>query len=115
LEESLANARQAQLELENQKQENLVLKDTIDRMKYEMEEMRTSSTSGHSASGVASARNTISRSLGAELAGKLKDTDWDVEDDPEEQEEESEAISDEDAESEDIVQTIITRTKRVTA
>ncbi|KAI0342594.1 hypothetical protein BDW22DRAFT_1357031 [Trametopsis cervina] len=113
LEEELAAAQRVQAELEEQKHENLMLKETIDRMKYEMEEMRQASSTGQAGSGLASSRNSISRSLGAELASQMSGADWDAEEETDEAEEqETSVLEDEDTESEDIVQTIITRTKR---
>ncbi|KAI0090985.1 hypothetical protein BDY19DRAFT_984049 [Irpex rosettiformis] len=115
LEDELTAAHHTQLELDHQKQENLALKETIDRMKYEMEEMRQS-TAGPASMGGVSAKNSISRSLGAELASQMKDTDWDTPEDAEEAEEvEKEIVEDEDTEGEEFVQTIITRTKKKVA
>ena len=101
----------AQAQLDEQKQQNLFLKETIDRVRYEMDEMRNAAPGNIAGSGLSSAANTISKSLGAELMGKMKfdmDSDEDegdtaVEDDKTEGEEEEE----------DVVQTIITKRKRV--
>ena len=113
LEEELERVHHTQLELDHQKQENLALKETIDRLKYEMEEMRQSTSAGPASIGSFSAKNSISRSLGAELASQMKDINWDAQDDVEEAEEvEREVLEDEDTEGEEFVQTIITRTKK---
>lgn len=113
LEDELASAQKTQAALDEQKQENMMLKETIDRMRFEMDEMRAATASGLNASGGASAKNTISKSLGAELL-KMNDGVWDKEGSPDprspEPEEEDE---DEESSEEDVVQTIITRTKRV--
>ena len=113
LQDELAAAQKTQAALEEQKQENMMLKEVIDRMRFELEEMRAASNSGLTANGGASARGTISKSLGAELLKKLENGIWDGEERHEvevQQEEDSEGG---DTEGEDIVQTIITRTKRV--
>ncbi|KAF7325703.1 hypothetical protein MKEN_00420500 [Mycena kentingensis (nom. inval.)] len=111
LEEELALSQQAQIQLDEQKQENLMLKETIDRMRFDLDEMRSSNAGalGGSASAQSSAPNTISKSLGAELLGKMKT--WGG---MEDEEEAAPATNeeDEDTEGEDVVQTIITRKKR---
>lgn len=91
----------------------MLLKETIDRMRFDMDEMRNSAVAATGGSGQSSATNTLSKSLGAELLGKMKGG-WGM-DDEEGDSGESSNISiddDEDTESEDVVQTIITR-KRV--
>lgn len=120
LESELAIAQQAQAQLEEQKQENMMLKETIDRMRFDMDEMRNSAASSHLAqgSGTGSARGSVSKSLGAELLSKMKDGQWEMADeDGHEEEEVSGQLEvgdeDEDTEGEDVVETIITRTKRV--
>lgn len=64
-------ARQAESHLEVQKQENLQLKETIDRMRFELDEAKTTAQ-GHSR-GVtgSSGAPTLSRNLGAELSRRL--------------------------------------------
>ena len=133
LEAELTVAQQAHVQLDEQKQENLLLKETIDRMRFEMDEMRTGLNLGlHSGTlGLpGSGRGTISKSLGDELVGKLK---WDEEEESaasreakaeeeEEKEEEEEGNSfnsetavelDGESGEEDVIQTIITKRKRV--
>lgn len=114
LEEELQAAQKTQAALDEQKQENMMLKETIDRLRFEMDEMRSHAASGLNASGGASANSTISRSLGAELS-KLQDASWEKEEVAPERsaEQEEEDDSDDDSEDEDVVETIITRTKRV--
>ena len=117
LHEELVAAQQTVSALDEQKQENMYLKETIDRMRYDMDEMRTSSVGG-STSGAASVRGSVSKSLGAELLGKMK---WQSEGDSEyvtsepddqrdkEEEEEIEEIiggSSDETEGEDVIQTI---------
>lgn len=118
LEDELSHAQLAQAVLDEQKQENMMLKETIDRMRFEMDEMRTTSVSGHPGSGAASVKGSVSKSLGAELLSKMKDGVWEMEEDDDEHEEEEEhedeePAGDSDTEGEDVIQTIITRTKRV--
>ncbi|KAG6888315.1 hypothetical protein C0992_008849 [Termitomyces sp. T32_za158] len=118
LEDELSIAHQAHVQLDEQKQENLLLKETIDRMRFDMDEMRHNIVVSHgNGSGQSSAANTMSRSLGAELA-QIKGG-WGM-DQEEEQEVEGQVLDDsveegEETEGEDVVQTIITRTKRKVA
>ncbi|GBE87960.1 predicted protein [Sparassis crispa] len=118
LESDLAVAQQAQSQLDEQKQENMMLKETIDRMRFDMDELRNTAGSHlhQGSSGSSSAHGTLSKSLGAELLGKLR---WEMDD---QEKEDSEASSDlshledeDETEGEDVVQTIITRTKRKVA
>lgn len=92
-----------------------MLKETIDRMRFEMDEMRNLSVMGAgTGSGSGSARGSVSKSLGAELLGKMG-AQWGM--DAEEEEEgldfEGEDRQDTEGEEEDVIQTIITRKKRV--
>lgn len=73
LERDLVVARQAESHLESQKQENLQLKETIDRMRFDLEEART--TAGHSRGATSSAAGTMSRNLGAEISRRLVEAD----------------------------------------
>jgi hypothetical protein len=117
LEQDLALAQQAQTSLDEQKQENLMLKETIDRMRFDMDELRSTLTSNAAGSGTSSAPGSVSRSLGAELLSKMKDDSGWIDD---EDEADSAATlkelgieNDENTDDEDIVQTIITRKKKV--
>jgi len=113
LDAEVANAQSAFASLEEQKHENLLLKETIDRLRFEIDELRNASTSGVT-DGQASAAASISRSLGAELAGKLKfgeDEQTDNESTTETIVEEEEVVTE--GEEDDVIQTIITRRKRV--
>ncbi|KAI9454398.1 hypothetical protein BJY52DRAFT_729492 [Lactarius psammicola] len=116
LEQDLALAQQAQTSLDEQKQENLMLKETIDRMRFDMDELRAT-LAPSAGSGTSSAPGSVSRSLGAELLSKMKnDSGW-IDD-----EDEADAAAtlkglgvddpDENTDDEDIVQTIITRKKK---
>ncbi|KAF7374326.1 hypothetical protein MSAN_00316100 [Mycena sanguinolenta] len=108
LEQELVVAQQAHVQLEEQKQENMLLKETIDRMRFDLDEMRNSSAAGVGAGG--------SRVVGEDEGG------WGgLEDDGEEEAEEEDGsgssaatpgADDDDTEGEDVIQTIITRKKR---
>ncbi|PFH45209.1 hypothetical protein AMATHDRAFT_200766 [Amanita thiersii Skay4041] len=137
LENELSVAQQAHAQLDEQKQENLLLKETIDRMRFEMDEMRSGLNLGigPGAQGglPGSGMGTISKSLGDELAGKMKweseekersfDKDREESGAEEGDEEEGESFSSETAVSvdgeesaeEDVIQTVITRRKRKVA
>ncbi|SCV68675.1 BQ2448_796 [Microbotryum intermedium] len=77
LEADLRVASQAQDTLDAQKQENLVLKETIDRLRFDLEEMQSSNRkSGFLEGGMPDSpdragMNSMSRSLGKELARNL--------------------------------------------
>ncbi|KAH7929218.1 hypothetical protein BV22DRAFT_1125979 [Leucogyrophana mollusca] len=106
----LAVAQQAHTQLDEQKQENLMLEETIDRLRYDMDEVRSGASAvggGGPGSGASSAANSMSKRLGAELMGKIGAAGWGMEDEGEESEEEGT-----EGEEEDVIQTIITRKKR---
>jgi hypothetical protein len=112
-EQELAIARLAQTELEDQKQENLVLKETIDRLRFDLDELRTRE---HAASGGPSASTSqfgsVSKSLGAELMNRWESMAQD-EEAAENEEEEEDDEEDSSTDGEEMIQTIITRKKRV--
>ncbi|CAK5269566.1 unnamed protein product [Mycena citricolor] len=116
LEQELVVANQAHVQLDEQKQENMLLKETIDRMRYDLDEMRSNSAIlGGTPSGQSSAPSSISKSLGAELLGKMKGwggMDGESENEDDEDDDSSTPKEDEDTEGEDVIQTIITRKKR---
>ena len=116
LEQQLTIAREAQAQLEVQKQENLLLKETIDRMRFDMDELRVKadgSIAAASGSGTTSNQNTISKSLGAEL---LRSNGKWMEEEASDDEESTTAVDEEGSggsgTDEDVVQTIITRRKK---
>jgi len=120
LEKELSVALEAHTHLDEQKQENMLLKETIDRMRFDMDEMRSNmgNLNPGGNSGQSSNANTISKSLGAELMGQWPmspaegqdQDDVDSEDSTVIEEEETTEVDDED---EDVIQTIITKRKRV--
>ncbi|KAF9463946.1 hypothetical protein BDZ94DRAFT_1257839 [Collybia nuda] len=114
LETELSIAQQAHAQLDEQKQENMLLKETIDRMRFDMDEMRSNAVAATGGSGQSSATNSVSKSLGAELLGKMKGG-WGMDDEEEESGDSSTIVIDdeEDTESEDVIQTIITRKRKV--
>lgn len=92
LEIELKEAKEIIEMLEEQKNENLQLKETIDRLRLDLDEIRTqaraqadlknnsaSSTLSRSASGRESIPITLSKSLGRELARRFADQDEDEE------------------------------------
>jgi hypothetical protein len=108
LEEELIAMRAAEGNLDLQKAENMLLKETIDRLRFELDELSnavaTGSTTGHS-----SVVGTLSKSLGAEMARSMQEHFDSL--DRHEDEGVVEGDSGEETEGEEI-QTIITR-KRV--
>ncbi|GLB40717.1 hypothetical protein LshimejAT787_0805880 [Lyophyllum shimeji] len=121
LEAELSVAQHAHEQLDEQKHENLLLKETIDRMRFDMDEMRNNmaAATARGGSGQSSAQNSVSKSLGAELLGRMKGG-WGMEDEETEGEKEVGNVSvevddGEETEGEDVIQTIITRKKRKVA
>ncbi|CAG7849354.1 SubName: Full=Uncharacterized protein {ECO:0000313/EMBL:CCA78069.1} [Serendipita indica DSM 11827] len=115
----LAKANEVHAEYLQQKQENMVLKETIDRLRYDLDDLRTahandSTKGGSSAPG--SAMPTMSRSLGSELLRRLNPTeetpDEGEESDTTVEETVEEKIENADGE-EDVFQTIITRKRKI--
>lgn len=118
LERELSASQQAHASLDDQKQENLMLKETIDRMRFDMDELRNGLSSNAAGSGNTSAPSSISKSLGAELLSKMRNGGGWMDDEQEEEEPNTSTEiqiddQDEDTEGEDVIQTIITRKKRV--
>ncbi|KAF8519575.1 hypothetical protein JB92DRAFT_3112335 [Gautieria morchelliformis] len=110
-EQELAVARQAQTELEDQKQENLVLKETIDRLRFDLDELRTRENAGSNGpSATTSQFGSVSKSLGAELMNRWESLGQEeaVTEEAEEDDEDEDSGTD----GEEMIQTIITRKKR---
>ncbi|KAM0755554.1 hypothetical protein T439DRAFT_320247 [Meredithblackwellia eburnea MCA 4105] len=110
LEEDLGQARRAQDALDHQKQENMMLRETIDRLRFDMDEMRGANRKSRFLDGSSiegsdgsSLPGTMSRNLGLELARRLGEK---------EVEEEGSEIEGESAEEEDIVVTTHRRVKK---
>ncbi|KAF8323255.1 hypothetical protein DL93DRAFT_2223196 [Clavulina sp. PMI_390] len=94
-------AREAMASLDRQKQENLSLKETIDRLRFEMDELRNSRTDAGNASAGPSRVGTAVPSLAAEMAMRLKEAEGDR----------PQSTGDGDEQDEDYVETVITRRK----
>ncbi|GAA5821042.1 hypothetical protein JCM10212_006521 [Sporobolomyces blumeae] len=112
LEEDLEVARQAQDTLDDQKQENLLLKETIDRLRFDLDEMRLAnrksgfldpSATGFPDSPGRSLGASISRSLGKEIATQMVDTE----------ESDSEDDGDETEQGDDVDDIIVTTHRRI--
>lgn len=101
-------AREAQHSLDSQKQENLLLKETIDRLRFDLDEMRTTAQAAGSSriSLPGSHPGTMTRDLAHELQDHLQDTGTGEAEATEDDESDGETT-----EGEDYVETIITRRK----
>ncbi|GAA5951496.1 hypothetical protein JCM21900_001584 [Sporobolomyces salmonicolor] len=115
LEEDLLVARRAQDSLDDQKQENLMLKETIDRLRFDLDEMRVASrksgsldngSPGDPNSPAKSLAASISKSLGREIANRM------AEQEEESDSEEGEETEEEDEEVDDIIVTTHRRIKK---
>ncbi|KAJ4491322.1 hypothetical protein C8J55DRAFT_469380 [Lentinula edodes] len=128
LEREVEEAREGCAELVRQKTENLGLKETIDRLRFEMDDMRSGmgnglGTIGMPGSGLNSRNNTISKSLGAELQSQLEREereraergDFGDDDDTEGEDTVVEEIVDDNDDEGNFVTTIIKRTRRKVA
>ena len=79
LESELESARRAESVLETQKQENLLLKETMDRMRFDLDEARAAAANALKVGGHAkistgsSGAPTLSRNLGEEINRRLAD------------------------------------------
>jgi hypothetical protein len=74
LEQELISMREAEGNLDLQKAENLMLKETIDRLRFELDEITAAAASGTGMStGPPSNVGTISKSLGAEMARSMQE------------------------------------------
>ncbi|KAF5389275.1 hypothetical protein D9757_003497 [Collybiopsis confluens] len=121
LERELEEAREGYSELDKQKLENLALKETIDRVKFEMDEIRSAMTSGVGTfgipgSGASSRANTVSKSLGAEIQIQLdkEERERAERDGGDDTEGEDTVVEEtvEDHDDDNFVTTIVTRTRR---
>jgi hypothetical protein len=110
----------------------LMLKETIDRMRFEMDGMRAGAALGLPLGNASTATvNSLSKTLGAELMGKMEWDEGDGEGEDDKQGEEEEGVEQDrsldlesegnesvtvfeaDEDEDDVIQTIITRKKRV--
>ncbi|GAA5879161.1 hypothetical protein JCM8547_001601 [Rhodosporidiobolus lusitaniae] len=111
LEEDLGVARRAEDSLDDQKQENLLLKETIDKLRFEIDEMRSAARKSQfldhgvgPGSPAKSLAESLSKSLGREIANHMAAQ--------EESDEESEGESTE-GEGEDVDDIIVTTHRRI--
>jgi len=112
-------AQQAYSSLDDQKAENLLLKETIDRLRFEMDEMRTNAANAleQSKDGVAGNAASVGRTLGAEMVRAGVDPSAAP---PrrilEEEDSEDETIVDElinqESDDDEFIQTVITKTRK---
>ncbi|KAL7418041.1 hypothetical protein BDY24DRAFT_8510 [Mrakia frigida] len=128
----LATARQAEIFLEEQKMENLMLKETINRLRGDLDELRTMSTAGGSGNNTMrrpnsmaggrtdSSSGTMSRSLEKELLRQLREGEGGgasgstsgADEDAGEGEEGEEAEERDDGDGESFIETFITTSRR---
>lgn len=112
LEHDLAVSQEVYVELEHQKQENMYLKETIDRMRFDLDEMRSSATASTQPTGSASARGSMTKSLAAEWhRNGVSDKPVPTED-PDTTMDTEVPEMDGDTDEEDYIQTIITKTRK---
>ncbi|KZS92535.1 hypothetical protein SISNIDRAFT_550525 [Sistotremastrum niveocremeum HHB9708] len=107
LQAEVALLREAADSLELQKQENLLLKETIDRMRFELDELTNSSSAAAMGTAPGSQQTTLSKSLGAEFARSVRGAD------DNKKEDRAEDGDGESTEGEEEIQTIITRKRKV--
>ena len=112
-------AQQAYSSLDDQKAENLLLKETIDRLRFEMDEMRTNAANAleQSKDGAAGNAASVGRTLGAEMVRAGVDPNA-APPSRVQQEEDSEdetivdEIINEDSDDDEFIQTVITKTRK---
>ncbi|KAM0793171.1 hypothetical protein ACM66B_000645 [Microbotryomycetes sp. NB124-2] len=113
LEQDLVVARRAQDALSDQKQENLVLKETIDRLRFDLEEMRANARKSGSldpaalGTGHPAETPSMSKSLGREIARKL------AADGPGEDDDELESGSETEGEDDEVDDIVVTTHRRI--
>ncbi|GAA5992429.1 hypothetical protein JCM11641_002904 [Rhodosporidiobolus odoratus] len=114
LEEDLGTARRAQDSLDDQKQENLLLKETIDKLRFEIEEMRSARRKSQFLDGAVapgspakSLAESLSKSLGREIANQMA-----AQQDSDSSEDEGEETAGEEDEVDDIIVTTHRRIKK---
>ena len=112
-------AQQVYTVLDEQKSENLLLKETIDRLKFEMDEMRSNAATAleHSKDGSTGNAASVGRTLGAEMVRAGVDPNGDPSLPPKQEEESGdETIVDEiinqESDDDEFIQTVITKTRK---
>jgi len=112
-------AQQAYSSLDDQKAENLLLKETIDRLRFEMDEMRTNAANAleQSKDGVTGNATSVGRTLGAEMVRAGIDPNVapprlvQQEEDSEDETIVDETINQE-SDDDEFIQTVITKTRK---
>ncbi|KAF5342193.1 hypothetical protein D9611_001989 [Ephemerocybe angulata] len=118
LEEELSSAMSTFSDLDEQKHQNLLLKETIDRMRYDIDELRAQNASNAAGGQTSTSGNESggNNTLQSELAGKMI---WEGDEEQSEGNVSTDTAVEEDddieGEEEDVIQTIITRKKRKVA
>jgi len=112
-------AQQAYSSLDDQKAENLLLKETIDRLRFEMDEMRSNAANAldQSKDGVAGSAASVGRTLGAEMVRAGVDPNSAPSKHTQQEEDsEDETIVDEtinqESDDDEFIQTVITKTRK---
>lgn len=112
-------AQQAYSTLDDQKAENLLLKETIDRLRFEMDEMRSNAANAleQSKDGVAGSATSVGRTLGAEMVRAGIDPNAAPPSHVQQEEDsEDETIVDEiinqESDDDEFIQTVITKTRK---
>ncbi|KZT01531.1 uncharacterized protein LAESUDRAFT_731104 [Laetiporus sulphureus 93-53] len=115
LENKLVSASHTASQLSDQKNENLLLKETIDRLRFDIDELRNSTTNSNFLSGAGgTAQSDSAKTLGSEMdrAEEQAKAAEDVNEEAEVSAQLTLTEEQEDEDDEDFVETIITRTKR---
>lgn len=109
LEKELAATRAAQLSLDEQKQENAMLKETIDRLRFDLDDLRLTKTQqSQGSSRPGSMFNSLDPSMSRTLANEIKRQFAEKENEKEEEETEE---PERESEDDEFVETIIKRRK----
>lgn len=108
LQVELDSALQTQQVVEQQKQENDLLRETIERLHSDLNEIRAAHAAALAASKASSAQETLSKSLARELAARLKDIPP-PEDSDDEEDGDTTAVGEDNGE---FVETVITTSLR---
>ena len=112
-------AQQAYSSLDDQKVENLLLKETIDRLRFEMDEMRSNAANAleQSKDGLAGSTASVGKTLGAEMVRAGIDPNV-APPRPAQQEDDSEdetivdEIINQESDDDEFIQTVITKTRK---
>ena len=119
LTDDLESAQQAYSSLDDQKAENMLLKETIDRLKFEMDEMRSNAANAleQSKDGAAGNAASVGRTLGAEMVRAGVDPNAPPpkqvqQDEDSEDETVIDEIVNQESDDDEFIQTVITKTRK---